>query len=95
MTQAILSWAVGSWHIVEARIALLTLSRADGPVSPLSLDARDFLAVSEGILRESDDNGKNLDELYEAAKPAPELSPAEAAAERRSQIDRLSRLFGG
>jgi len=90
-----MSWAVGSWHIVEARLALLTMSRPDGPVSPLSLDARGFLAVCEGMLRESDETSKTLDELYEAAKPVAPLSPAEAAAERRSQIDRLTRLFGG
>ena len=95
MIWEILSWAVGSWHIVEARMTLLTIARTDGPVSLLDLDARHFIAFCEGVLRESEPHAKALDELYEAARPVPPPDPATARAERRAQIDRLSRLFGG
>lgn len=59
MIQAILSWAVGSWHIIEARIALMTMSRVDGPVSLLDLDARHFMMLVEGILREADHHSQD------------------------------------
>lgn len=93
MIQAILSWAVGSWHIIEARIALMTMSRVDGPVSLLDLDARHFMMLVEGILREADHHSQQLDELYAAARPAPPVVPDRSS--RRAEIDRLSRLFGG
>ena len=93
MIQAILTWSVDSWHIVEARIALLTLSRVDGPVSALDLSARHFFAVVEGILREAEHHSQQLDELYAAAIPQPQAQPDRSS--RRAEIDRLSRLFGG
>ena len=94
MIQVLLDWAASSWHVIEARVALLTLARVGGPVSPLGLEPRLFLALVEGIAREAEHHSKALDGLY-AAAAEPVLSAEEKRAARRSEIQRVSRLFGG
>lgn len=95
MIQEIRNWAVGSWHIVEARTALPMLSRADGPVSLLDLDARYVFAVIEGILRESPDHAKILDQLYAEARPAVTPPSSNGRSARNREIAKLTRIFGG
>ncbi|WP_394620952.1 hypothetical protein JNUCC0626_18215 [Lentzea sp. JNUCC 0626] len=89
-----MSWAVDSWTEVEARAVMLGLTaRIGGPDSVLDLDARHFLALLEGILREDDGRRKQVNDLYAASVPAPK-APANRG-ERNREIARLSRLFGG
>jgi hypothetical protein len=91
-----MSWAAESFHIVEARaLALGVIGRPGGPVSVLSLDARLFLALVEGVAREAPHHAQTLDALYVASMPPAPLSAAEKRAERRAEINRVARLFGG
>ena len=91
----LLSWAVDHWTTVEARTTLLTLARADGPVSPLDLSPQHFLSLLEGLIREADHRSEKLDDLYAEARPKPKPVGRSASAERRAEIDRAMRLFGG
>lgn len=96
MIQALTVWAADSFHIVEARSIILGVTgRVGGPASVLDLDARHYLALIEGIAREADHHARALDELYAASIPPRPESAAEKRAERRAEIDRLARIFGG
>jgi hypothetical protein len=92
--QTLVGWAVVSWNEVEARAVMLGLiARVGGPDSVLDLDARHFLAFLEGIVREDEGRRKTLDEVYEKSRPV-EKTPLDRR-ERRREIDRLTRMFGG
>jgi len=102
--QALLSWAVDHWTELESRIALLTLSRVDGPLSPLDLGAKQLLVILEGVVREVPERGEKLDEIYAAARKAareaarrarmtPEQLRAEKRAERAAQIQQAMGAF--
>lgn len=87
-----MKWAAGSWHIVEAKAAVLgVIGRPGGPTSLLGLDARFLLAFLEGVLRESPDHNKALDKLYASAQPV--RKTPEAREDRNREIQRLTRLF--
>lgn len=89
-----MGWAVDAWHIVESKAVMLGLiARAGGPDSVLDLDARHFLSFLEGVIRDDSDAAKQIDEMYEAARP---LAPRPVdRSERRREIAELSRIFGG
>ncbi len=88
-----MSWAAGSWHLVEARAAVLGVTgRPGGPVSLLDCDSRFLLAFIEGVLRESPEHDKALTKMYAAAQPV-RATPQSRDARNR-EIQKLSRLFG-
>ncbi|MBP2323351.1 hypothetical protein JOF56_003736 [Kibdelosporangium banguiense] len=70
------------------------IARVGGPASVLDLGARHFLAFLEGIVREDDGRRKTLDEVYAKSRPAATKSSVDRR-ERRREIDRLARIFGG
>lgn len=90
-----MSWAAESFHIIESRAVVESIGRPGGPVSVLDLDARHFLAFVEGIAREAPHHARTLDDLYAASVPPRPQSAAEKRAERRAEITRVARLFGG
>ena len=80
---------------MESRTTLLTLSRIDGPVSALDLSPPHFLALLEGLIREHEGRAEKLDDLYAEARPKPAAVGVSAKAQRRAEIERAQRLFGG
>ena len=78
---------------MEARAAVLGVTRPGGPDSLLDLDGRFLLSFIEGILRDSEQHAKALDKLYAAAAPRP--ATPESRDDRQREIQRAMRLFGG
>lgn len=95
MIQALTHWAAESFHLVEAHaVDIGVIGRPGGPVSVLGLDARLYLALLEGLVRKSPHHTQTLDDLYAASAPPSPQTAAEKRAERRAEIQRVSRLFG-
>jgi len=69
-------------------------ARVGAPGSVLDLDSRHFIAFLEGLIRENEQMEKQLDEIYVECKPAPP-APQQSPEERRAEIQRAMRLFGG
>ena len=69
--------------------------RPGGPVSVLDLDARLYLAFIEGLVRRAPASRPDAGRPLRRVRTAPPPAAAEKRAERRAEIQRLSRLFGG
>lgn len=94
MIQEITRWAANNWHILQSRaIVLGVVGRVGGPARLLDLSGVSLLALIEGVLREAEHHNKALDELYAAARPVI-VTPLDKR-DRRREIQKLTRMFGG
>lgn len=74
------------------------IGRVGGPASLLGLEPDIFLALLEGIARESPAESAYLDTLYDEAEKAKRIDEVPAPvnrADRARQIAAVTRLFGG
>ncbi len=69
------------------------IGRVGGPARLLDLEGTLFLALIEGVLRDSEHHNKALDEMYAAARPV--VSTPLDKRDRRREIARITRIFGG
>ena len=94
MIQELSRWAATNWHILQARALVLgVIGRVGGPARLLDLEGTLFLSLIEGVLRESEHHNKALDEIYAASLPV--VSTPLDKRDRRREIERISRIFGG
>lgn len=58
----------------------------------LDLDPVVFLAFLEALVCESEDGAKEVQAMYDAARPAPEPPPLTRGETRRAEVDRFLAL---
>lgn len=94
MIQELSRWAAVNWHILQARAVVLgVIGRVGGPARLLDLEGTLFLALIEGVLRDSEHHNKALDTMYAEATPV--VSTPLDKRDRRREIERVARMFGG
>lgn len=94
MIQELSRWAANNWHVLQSRAVVLgVVGRVGGPARLLDLEGTLFLSFIEGVLRDSEHHNKALDEMYAAARPV--VSTPLDRRDRRAEIARVTRLFGG
>ena len=89
---SLLSWAVEHWNVVQARAVLAGLIGPNGAARVLDLAPVVLLSLIEAILAETPDVAKQIDDMYEDAKPIPPAPPPTRGADRRAEIDRFMTL---
>ena len=80
-----------NWHVVQARAVMAGLVGPGRVERVTDLSPIHFLALVESIVCESEDGAKEMQRMWDAAKPAPPVARGEA---RREQIAAF-RDFGG
>ena len=94
MIHELTGWAARNWHILRARALVLgVVGRVGGPARLVDLAGTTLLDLIEGVLRESEHHNKAIDDLYAKARPVA-ATPLDRR-ERKREIARLTRIFGG
>lgn len=88
MILALTGWATESWHVVTSRAVLAGLVNNDVPRLG-ALDPVVFLSFIEGVVCESEDAAKLIQEMYDAAAPRPPAPPVTRGDDRRREIARF------